>query len=70
MEAVSRGVKATIYSLSTRLQQTRELVLSRAIRERVLQNTAFIQTEKQSVVYSGRTMKFRPESEAQSRENT
>lgn len=42
MEAVGRGVKAAVYSLSTGLEQPRELVLRCVLGERLLQNTAFI----------------------------
>lgn len=42
MEAVGRGVEAAVHSLSTGLEQPRELVLRCVFWERLLHNTAFI----------------------------
>lgn len=42
MEAVGRGVKAAVHSLSTRQEQPGELVLRCIFWERLLQNTTFI----------------------------
>lgn len=49
MEAFGRGVEAAVYSLSTGLEQPRELVLRCVFWKRFLHNAAFIQRKEQSV---------------------
>lgn len=48
MEAVGCGVEAAVYSLSTGLEKSRELVLRGVFWERFLHNAAFIQREEES----------------------
>lgn len=64
MEAVGCGVEAAVYSLSAGLEQPRELDLRGVFWERVLHNTTFIQREKESALGRRRTVKVRPECEA------
>ena len=67
MEAVGRGVKAAVHSLSTGLQQPRQLVLGCVFREGVLQNTASVEGEEQPAECRGGAVKSGPEAEPHTR---